>query len=697
MNRILLKTMLVSAGLMAGVMGGYADDFETYYSQDYEKDGATVDWKTGTGGRYTPLLQTTNGNTYLTVDQSQRNNNGCTLNNSSISMEAGKDFTMLFDMKLGSSNNQYPAKFYVKDKAGSNLFTIEANGKNTTKWIINGDNSLVVNLPGTATNTQGTTIQDGIESSSYVWYTFKLTRKGSTMFLTIVNTSTKETVLERTAIKNLSENGGISGMQFETKRYSANLALDNILVRSVISDDVPEAQIFTVTTKYQLEDGTSVAEDKTDGVESGKSFTPTYQETFDDDNYRYTYVSGAKEISSVDNDATVTIVYKREALSDWTITAKTSGDIEETLGQLTVKDAKDAKYVYPRYIAKDSKLYQIKKARYDQGYVNTISGVKANADMVEEYYLNSNHIAFYQEAEDIAALTSVESGAVPDRCSNGKGAYAAEETTITSLPAGTYKMKVAVFGNAGATFEFKVNDKVVFAPETKGYFIEQESDEFTLDAETNVVLSAVGNGGSSPKVIDYIVIEKVNDIATVTDAKYATFAPAHNVTIPEGVKAYTAKVNDANTAVILTEIPADAVIPANTGIVVYAENANSFTFPATDATSSLDVSANELKVSDGTVQGAENIYVMVKKDNDVVFAPVSSEIKVPAGKAYLEVTKANPARYYSISGGNNGTTGIKDIQVNTEKEGAYYTLQGIKTNKPTQGVYIHNGKKVIIK
>ena len=30
-------------------------------------------------------------------------------------------------------------------------------------------------------------------------------------------------------------------------------------------------------------------------------------------------------------------------------------------------------------------------------------------------------------------------------------------------------------------------------------------------------------------------------------------------------------------------------------------------------------------------------------------------------------------------------------------DGAYYTLQGVKTSKAAKGIYIHNGKKVVIK
>lgn len=42
-------------------------------------------------------------------------------------------------------------------------------------------------------------------------------------------------------------------------------------------------------------------------------------------------------------------------------------------------------------------------------------------------------------------------------------------------------------------------------------------------------------------------------------------------------------------------------------------------------------------------------------------------------------------------------TGINDIQKEVKADNSYYTLQGIKVNTPSKGIYIHNGKKVIIK
>ena len=79
-------------------------------------------------------------------------------------------------------------------------------------------------------------------------------------------------------------------------------------------------------------------------------------------------------------------------------------------------------------------------------------------------------------------------------------------------------------------------------------------------------------------------------------------------------------------------------------------------------------------------------------------------------KAYLKVTveaatepsAAAPARGFAFPGDDGETTGIECITVTDEGTGnnrveGIIDLQGRKVSKPTKGVYINNGKKVIIK
>ena len=44
-------------------------------------------------------------------------------------------------------------------------------------------------------------------------------------------------------------------------------------------------------------------------------------------------------------------------------------------------------------------------------------------------------------------------------------------------------------------------------------------------------------------------------------------------------------------------------------------------------------------------------------------------------------------------------TAVTGTCVETEKaeDGAWYTIQGVRVDKPAKGLYIHNGRKVVVK
>ena len=42
-------------------------------------------------------------------------------------------------------------------------------------------------------------------------------------------------------------------------------------------------------------------------------------------------------------------------------------------------------------------------------------------------------------------------------------------------------------------------------------------------------------------------------------------------------------------------------------------------------------------------------------------------------------------------------TGVASISFSVDNDGSYYTLQGVKTSQPQKGIYIKNGRKVIVK
>lgn len=181
---------------------------------------------------------------------------------------------------------------------------------------------------------------------------------------------------------------------------------------------------------------------------------------------------------------------------------------------------------------------------------------------------------------------------------------------------------------------------------------------------------------------------------TIGDTGFASLSLPFAVSIPSGVTAYTGEVGA--TSVTLTKI-VDGVIPANTGVIV-AGDAGSYTFSETTlsglATSALGYSAGEgVDVS----TSSDNYYVLSKQGSVAAFTKVtnSNYQVIPANKAYVRVSVSS-ARVLDIDINSNDATGINTIE-NIAKSDVYYNLKGQLIANPSNGLYVVNGKKVIIK
>ena len=184
------------------------------------------------------------------------------------------------------------------------------------------------------------------------------------------------------------------------------------------------------------------------------------------------------------------------------------------------------------------------------------------------------------------------------------------------------------------------------------------------------------------------------ETVSVSNAGFATYATTNNVVVPndENVKVMTVKVNAEGTAIELNEVKAGTTIPGNTGFLVKAPAGNHDFVVTSDK--GTELTYNDLKAattdkpSDGTTY-----FALTKIGDKVGFALVEKDVVIPAGKAYLEVPGKTAAKFFGLDGEATGINSVKTAKA----DGAYYTLEGVKTTKPVKGLYIHNGKKIIVK
>ena len=87
--------------------------------------------------------------------------------------------------------------------------------------------------------------------------------------------------------------------------------------------------------------------------------------------------------------------------------------------------------------------------------------------------------------------------------------------------------------------------------------------------------------------------------------------------------------------------------------------------------------------------------------NPIGFYKVKSNVtNIPGNKAFLVLTSTEAqAKSFVLEFEDGGTTGIETIEnsKNSTDDGVYYDLQGRRVENPTRGIYIVNGKKVVIK
>ena len=215
----------------------------------------------------------------------------------------------------------------------------------------------------------------------------------------------------------------------------------------------------------------------------------------------------------------------------------------------------------------------------------------------------------------------------------------------------------------------------------------------------------------------------VNYSATVQAAAYelsvsavglATMYLDKNAVIPNDVEVYVAS-EVSETSIVLEAVT--GVLPANTGVVVRADQ-GAYAFNYTDA-SATPIAKNLFK---GT---AENTWILPTEGSTAfVLSVVDDEVGMyraalngegkflnNAHKAYLEVTNnklgvsdeeldtSTPGAQLSkgFSFKFPETTDISGVTTPATLSNTYYDLQGRKVTQPTRGLYILNGKKVIVK
>ena len=297
---------------------------------------------------------------------------------------------------------------------------------------------------------------------------------------------------------------------------------------------------------------------------------------------------------------------------------------------------------------------------------------------------------------DIDAVVTATSG----KGSNSGKYYSSDETwRLYEESNGGFSLSVTTgYTLKSASFTYTANNKGVLKYNSTNYTsgtsvsLSGTSASFTIghtsgSSNGNIKITAIEVTYVSPTTTYYTSSPSITYDVTITVATWASFSSSHALDFTgTGVTAYIAKEKDASN-VTLTPI---VKVPANTGIVVNADAAGTYAIPvlsgAADATT-----GNLLQpwLTAGTPGGT--YYTLAagptfKKSSGGILA---------AGKAYLVMPTSAPVLNVNLDG--EGTTGIKEIDNGQLTIDNVYDLQGRRVAQPTKGLYIVNGKKVLVK
>ena len=215
-----------------------------------------------------------------------------------------------------------------------------------------------------------------------------------------------------------------------------------------------------------------------------------------------------------------------------------------------------------------------------------------------------------------------------------------------------------------------------------------------LEIESSKNYGYIGISADGAAYFGTLIIEWDENVVpmSVSDATWASFSSAKALDFTgTGVTAYIAIEKDAST-VTLTPI---VKVPANTGIVVNAAE-GTYAIPVLSGDADATI-GNLLKpwLTAGTPT-AETYYTLAVNAGNPIFKK-SSGGTLAAGKAYLDLSGAS-APVLNINFGDGNTTSVNDVRSKMEEgRGEFFNLNGQRVAQPTKGLYIVNGKKVMIK
>lgn len=725
-KQLLSKMLLVAAGLLVGTNAWADKVYTTIYSNDYETASSISDIKSGD---YKDCQITDGSNHYLKIRENGRNGGSASLTFPTYSTY--DEYVLSFKVGFYTSNKK-SSSFQLRNGT-TTLATFGWGTWNDAGATISytiGSTAQTETL--TATKQSSSTRASDTNNSIVKWYTFTLAGDNTNNKVTLtVNDGTTD-IISNSIISNSYV--CITSLYCTLGNAHAEIGFDDMLLKAYSDTEVMSTPSIEITGV----DGSNRVITITGGTSSKSNAVTTYYTIDDSDPTSTSSVYSAPitvtsdctvKAISISSSSTASSISSLEVKTGpitlntptWSRTNYSAGVSTITLASnqssVLLSPTADVYYkindgVATKYTAAfsvndgETLSYYATATGYTNSAELSITAVAPNSNptlWTESYVASADKQTITRDGDAVTTIgetdyfymTAATDGRISERLLTSTANGSSNWLYRTGGVYGGIAQNYAVIGLESGdyvTINFSKGDGNPNGNNTDAILDEWNSTSssysYNVTGTTGVFRFSIARYG-------YIKSISVQRAPVTVDIKTTgtTFSSAYAIDcakLPDGVKAYkVASINKTEKKAVLAEVT--EAVKAETGLILIAETAGTFNIPV--AATGTDISSTNLLQAavTATPVTADQAYGL----SEGKFKKLNAG-SVPAGKAYLLASDITNAPELDLDfGGVTAITNMSRINDTTIRE--VYNLNGQRVAQPTRGLYIVNGKKVVIK
>ncbi len=269
---------------------------------------------------------------------------------------------------------------------------------------------------------------------------------------------------------------------------------------------------------------------------------------------------------------------------------------------------------------------------------------------------------------------------------------------LKSCNLGKYAQTVAAAGTSQVTSDYETGYKFTFTEQGEGKFIIKDGNNNVLRTEGDGRLNYWGGENNET----WYLIPATELEVDITEAGYATLHLPFGVELPaENLTAYAV----SSAAEGIATLKEKSSVPANEGVILKGEK-GTYTLTIADV-AAWNAEDNLLEGTNVNTYVAGEAYVLGADGEGAGFFKAalnkneagetgSTHFLNNANKAYLPASAVTTLAA-TLRFNFGGTTAIESVVNGIDANAAIYDLSGRRVEKAVKGIYIQNGKKIIVK